>query len=128
MFLFVVWAGMTAKSSVHTGLGLIPNMALASHSSAVRLRSTTSFPLVLFSISELVSDAWDGRNTKAVLQLWVLVPLYKTLPVATPHHLTSHLVSFGHQTTVLCPLMDIMQQHFMHGSTKNTLLLTQQHH
>lgn len=51
-----------------------------------------SFPLVLFSISELVSDVRDGRSTKAVLQLWVLVPR----AVSVRHLLWLHLTISPH--------------------------------
>lgn len=68
-----------------------------------------------------MSVAWDGgAQSVDAVDVGSSSSLLKTLAVATPHHLTSHMVSFGHQATVLCPLMDIMQQYFMHGSTKNS--------
>lgn len=64
-----------------------------------------------------------GAPSVAAVDVGSSSSLDKTLAVATPHYLTSHVVSFGHQTSVLCPLMDIMQQYFMHGSTKKLCII-----
>lgn len=130
-FLFFVWAGMTAKSSLHTGLSLMLNIALASHSSAVKLRPTIS----LFLWCCFPSQSWClmlgmGGTPRQCCSCGCWFLMQSLWDICCSYTSSSHLTHDFLWPSNHCAVSSdgYNAAVFYAWEYKKTLLLTQQHH